>query len=109
MGGEEGVAVPLLSIRGIKGTDSMYRQKKTKLNIQLVNYIEYSRPKLEMKHIGNPERYPPPPSFLFLFVLCNEVSPSICGNLFRAGRGGFMAHNKVDDERIEKHGLCFLL
>jgi hypothetical protein len=29
---------------------------KKKLNIQLVNYIEYSRPKLEMKHIGNPER-----------------------------------------------------
>jgi hypothetical protein len=57
--------VPLLSIRSIKGTDSMYRQKKTKLNIQLVNYIEYSRPKLEMKHIDNPERYPH--SLLLLF------------------------------------------
>ena len=78
--------------------------KKTKLNIQLVNYIEYSRPKLEMKHIDNPERYPH--SFLFLFVLCNEVSPSICGICF-VRRVGFMAHNKVDDERIENTDYVF--
>jgi hypothetical protein len=30
--------------------------KKPKLNIQLVNYIEYSRPKLEMKHIASQSR-----------------------------------------------------
>jgi len=79
------VVVPLLSIRSIKGTDSMFRQKKPKLNIQLVNYIEYSRPKLEMKRIDNPVRYSH--SFLFLFVLCNEVSPSICGICFVRGGG----------------------
>jgi len=87
MGGEGGGGSTAIHQEYKRDGFNVQTKKKAKLNIQLVNYIEYSGPKLEMKHIGNPERYPQ--SFPFLFVLRNEVSHSICGICFVLVGGGY--------------------